>query len=484
MGRVEGERGKVMAAVTLLVNEMENELEFRDKLIGQDGRLASTIYLEMPENTISISGVKTASPILYTLNNKVQVEKMKSTKSYVDLLRLHGLEVGTKQTFLREYVVGVFQTKILAVYRSKNTSVWMNPSKKKLRQKTFERVLDLKDREVKRIQAMAIRALYAAGLDYGIVTCGVGPAKKIYITQINPNPRLNTELEGLFLKAVSDYRNKLEKSDLKSSSVVLGADPEFIMVNPQGNLIIASKYFPIRGKVGCDAIWYGNNRSQKPIIELRPDPTPDPSRLAVRIYQCLLQAAKRVQGLQCKWLAGGLPYEGFPIGGHIHFSGIDVSFPMLRALDNYVSLPLIVCEDEKGRKRRPKYGFLGDYRLQEYGGFEYRTPPSWLVSPTLTRGVLALAKLVVTNFEQLKHNPLSKQEIQTAYYRGNKSILKEWIYPLWQDLKRLNDYQRYRSQIDSFFTYIQSGNTWDENRDIRRAWKLPPFQTTQTKRRQ
>lgn len=473
------ERGKVMGAVTLPLDTKESQQELQDlreQLVSVDRRFAPSILLGTTDDHIHISA-KSSSPILYTLNNETTVEKLKSQKQHNEILQLHGIQVAGNRQFLREYVFGIFQTKVLSVYRSKETSVWLNQLKKKVKRKTYVRVTDPQnDREIKRVQTMAVRALYATGLDYGMVTCGVSAGKKIFIIQVDPSPKLNEDLERLFIRAVSDYRKKVKQASTSTQTIMLGADPEFIMVTPKGSLIVASKYFPIQGKVGCDAAWVGNNRSHKPIVELRPDPTPDPLRLSVRVYQCLLQAAKKVQTLQCKWLAGALPYPNYPIGGHIHFSGIDPVFPLLRALDNYLALPLVVCEDPRGKGRRPKYGFLGDYRLQEHGGFEYRTPPSWLVSPTLTKGVLVLSKIIANNFEQLMYNPLSDKKIQQAYYDGNKAVLKEWIPILWQDIQRLDDYETYQGVVDDFFSFIQQGKTWDETEDLRRVWKLLPYQ--------
>ena len=58
---------------------------------------------------------------------------------------------------------------------------------------------------------------------------------------------------------------------------MLGADPEFMMQSLEGQIVLASKYFPRFGSVGCDAIWHGQNRSHKPLVELRPRPHEQPT---------------------------------------------------------------------------------------------------------------------------------------------------------------------------------------------------------------
>jgi hypothetical protein len=330
------------------------------------------------------------------------------------------------------------------------------------------------------VQELAVQALYALGLDYGVVKLGVAAGKKYVIQKVIPNPRLNREMEDAFVQAVKRYIDRCSEPKLRLNEIVLGADPEFVMVSSQEKLIMASQFFPVRGLVGCDAIWYRQNRSHKPLVELRPEPTSDPRELVVRIYRALIYAGKKTQRISGKWLAGAMPYEGFPLGGHIHFSGVQPDFKLLRALDNYLSLLLVIVEDERGKGRRPKYGYLGDFRYQDYGGFEYRTPPSWLVSPTLTKGVFALAQLIIANYRTLQFQPLADLALQEAYYKGNKDVIADWLPTLWSDLRACADYDVYKTYLDGFYRYLSSGMTWDETQDIRKNWRLPPYDQKKT----
>jgi hypothetical protein len=136
---------------------------------------------------------------------------------------------------------------------------------------------------------------------------------------------------------------------------------------------------------------------------------------------------------------------------------------------------MVAVEDERGKGRRPKYGFLGDFRYQKHGGFEYRTPPSWLVSPTLTKGVFVTAKLIVANYRTLNHNPLADFDLQHAYYTGDKEKILSLVPVLWEDLKKLDDYQIYENYLDEFYRYLTSGITWDETQDFRKNWRIPPY---------
>ena len=347
---------------------------------------------------------------------------------------------------------------------------------KKAANVSYQRVFPTTDKtkEVQNVQNMAVRAVYALGLDYAVVICGVVSGKNIVSRKVNPSPKLSNSMLDSYEREFAQYREK-QQTKILADKLLIGADPEFVMRSPKGNLILASKYFPLRGQVGCDAIWLGKNRAHKPLVEVRPEPSTDPQVLVERIYNCLSYAARKVAHVPCSWLAGAMPYSGYPIGGHIHFSGVEPNFSMLRALDNYLTLPLMMAEDEKGIHRRPKYGFLGDFRVKNHGGFEYRTPPSWLVSPTLTKGVLAVAKLIILNHQKLTLNPLSSPDLQVAYYKGEKASFTFWTSLLFQDLKDLDDYEQYEKYLAPYFEYLQSGKKWDEGRDFRRAWRLPPY---------
>ena len=458
-----------MGAVTLPCLDLNNQQSMKSLMIEKKGKLASTIHLEK-NGSLAVS-----EPILI-LNEDSHVQKTKNPLICNRILRMHGIPVHTNQQVLREYLVAVFQTKVLTVYCSKQQGAWLAEKKKK--RNAYRRVSQQdKSREVRKIKEWAIRALYALGLDYGLIRLTVGPNRKYFVQQVICDPELNTEMKQGFVKAVREYVNEcVNIPTITWSQVVLGADPEFIMEGRSGNLLIASRYFPVKGRVGCDAIWMNQNRAQKPLVEIRPEPTSDPRALTINIYKGLLYAAKKTGRVPAKWLAGALPHHAFPLGGHIHFSGIHPNFKLLRALDNYLALLLAIVEDPQGIGRRPKYGFLGDFRYQNHGGFEYRTLPSWLISPTLTKGVFVVAKLIAIHYRHLNYFPFDQEEVQEAYYRGNKEVLAKWLPVLWSELKKCLYYERHKKYLDNFYKYLTSGSTWNESQDIRKAWKLPPYQ--------
>lgn len=145
---------------------------------------------------------------------------------------------------------------------------------------------------------------------------------------------------------------------------------------------------------------------------------------------------------------------------------------LLRALDNYLALPLAVPQDPRGKGRRPRYGALGDFRLKSYGGFEYRTLPSFLVSPVVAKGVVSLAGLIACGYSELMRRPLSEANIHSAFYEGRREIMMEHIPSLMDDLMRAPEYVRYERYAAPLMRQFKRGHTWDESRDIRKLWNI------------
>ncbi|MCS1351211.1 putative amidoligase domain-containing protein [Mechercharimyces sp. CAU 1602] len=437
----------------------------RQQMITDDGKLVSSLRIR--------SYMPYAASI-FTLNRKQMVEMYQSREQRSFCFSMHGIAYADDEGgCLSQYVVAVFQTDALLIYKSKEETVWLATGKK-TRKPTFQRIaVNMKNRESRHVSTLAVRAIYALGLDYGVVKIGLFQRKKLKVIDVVINPRMNDTIKEAFCEAIVSYINRLPNMTTRPESIMLGADPEFIMRDTRtGEIVFASDYFPKDGKVGCDAIWQGENRENKPLVELRPTPSSDPKKVILRMYQGLLHANHLVPKENVKWLAGGLPVARLPLGGHIHFSGLDLNFPLLRALDQYLALPLVLAEDPRGILRRPRYGFLGDFRRQPHGGFEYRTLPSWLVSPVITCGVMALGQLVASSYPLLRYEPLSTEERQQAYYEGNKRVVGDIIYDIWLELQALEYYPRYEEMLDPYFDSLCAGQVWDETKDFRTMWNI------------
>jgi len=187
--------------------------------------------------------------------------------------------------------------------------------------------------------------------------------------------------------------------------IKIGADPEFAF-KQNGGFIPASQVF-------------GNSDTSTPLgtdgrsdtAELRPSPG--------SYYQVnssiskLLTDAKRL-GYQA--FAGSGDYA--PLGGHIHFSGISPDRDLVKKLDQFIAKPLNTISDCQGRRRH--YGHYGEVRSQPHG-WEYRAPLSWLSTPILTKGSLAIAWVLARAFKMHDLDTITTQAHLLNYaYKGER----------------------------------------------------------------
>ncbi|WP_234032765.1 putative amidoligase domain-containing protein [Paenibacillus faecalis] len=324
----------------------------------------------------------------------------------------------------------------------------------------------LEDGLHKRMEKAARRALYALGTDQGEVQIAALSGRRYAIERIVLNQE--SGVDGLSCHGMKDQVTRMENQ----AAFLMGMDPEFILVNREGDVVSASLYLDRNGVAGSDAVREGEEVSY-PLAELRPAPQQHPDALLKSMRLALLSAKQQITDSSLLWKAGGMPVPGFPLGGHIHFSGVRISLPLLQSLDNYLALPLAILEDPSSRARRPRYGFLGDYRMQPHGGFEYRTLPSFLVSPFITKASLYMAYLIIHHHDKLRARPLNRERYHKAYYEGRVEVLQECAAKLHRDFALLPDYDRFAKVIDRVFAYIAEGRKWDESRDIRPLWNIP-----------
>ncbi|MEC0333232.1 hypothetical protein NYE69_18605 [Paenibacillus sp. FSL R5-0527] len=325
----------------------------------------------------------------------------------------------------------------------------------------------------KRLESTAVRALYALGLDMGEVVIAAGEEGRFTVEALSLAPEVpDLRQAGLFARAIREAMEELEQAGEAAQEPLIGMDPEFLLVNPAtGKVIPASRYLSRHGAAGCDVLRY-RGRRMFPLAELRPQPGHDPRETIVHLMRAFRAAGEAIDDRELVWQAGAMPQRGFPLGGHLHFSGVPLTSELLRTFDNYLALPLAVLEDGRSHRRRPRYGFLGDVRRKDYGGFEYRTLPSFLISPLVAKGTVALARLIAENAGQLNRRPLEKTAVFTAFYAGRQQELRSVLPPLIQDLRAAAAYPRYESYIAPLLEAVLSGRTWDESADIRPLWNL------------
>jgi len=331
----------------------------------------------------------------------------------------------------------------------------------------------IEENQVSKIADQARQAMYLLGLDYAMISITVNRQRKMKVSGVDASPAIRDKDLYVLIHKLDDIKQEYQKGWPKSAEVKLGADPEFMIANSKnGKMVAASEFFPREGLIGCDNIRVPS-RQQRPVAELRPNPNISPTILYSNIKQALEQANKMVPYRNIKWLAGSQPFSGYSIGGHIHFSNLELNNQSLRALDNYLGLPVFLIENQNSSvKRRNKYGHLGDFRVKDYGGFEYRTPGSWLITPEITMAVLCLAKIVSSNYRRLKRNYFITVEAQRAFYKGDQQYFKQYFEDIWRDIQRLDIYNEYKDQLEPIPNMISGNICWDEKLDIRKSWNL------------
>ncbi|WP_458122918.1 putative amidoligase domain-containing protein [Paenibacillus sp. Z3-2] len=325
----------------------------------------------------------------------------------------------------------------------------------------------------KRVERLAIKTLYTLGLDHGAVRMESSGSGGCAVISIDPCPWKGvTNLAATYRESWRQQQGLLDEERSHRPTPILGMDPEFLLVQmPESKIVPASRFLERTGIAGCDSVTVGGRRIY-PVAELRPAPSSEPRELLAHLMRAFAAASRSISDHSLIWQAGGMPQRGLPLGGHIHFSGVNLTGELLRALDNYLALPLAFLQDPRGSGRRPRYGALGDFRLKSYGGFEYRTLPSFLVSPLVAKGVVALAGLIASGYTQLRQRPLEKAEVHTAFYEGRREVIQEHIPTLVDDLKRLDGYARYERYATPLILQLKLGRTWDESRDIRKLWNI------------
>nr|MBO2471691.1 hypothetical protein [Bacillota bacterium] len=328
-----------------------------------------------------------------------------------------------------------------------------------------------------KLRETARRAVYALGLHFGAVDLA-GTGKGI-VVRVLPDPPLDTRLARRFAQAMVTYVAATQEAVAAAHGlapgpeVVLGADPEFILRNRRtGRTVSAARFFPRWGVVGLDrACFKRNGVLIYPLAEVRPPPSPDPLELVENLRRAIAKAASAVRGRRISFEAGGTSLRSFSIGGHIHFSNVRLSTDLLRALDNYLALPVLMLENPvSSRLRRPRYGYLGDWRPQPHGGFEYRTPGSWVVSPHYAAAVLCLAKAVAQDYPLLRRNVFLSLDNQRAFYAADKPTLRPYFFALWRDLQQSPVAREFHKHLALVHQMVSEERRWNERVDIKKRW--------------
>ncbi|MBB6690305.1 hypothetical protein H7B90_02725, partial [Cohnella xylanilytica] len=123
----------------------------------------------------------------------------------------------------------------------------------------------------RRLKRASARALYVLGLDMGTVKWRLDRAGRTgVIVAIDGRLRLGAgpEHAGLRAGAAAFAADWARESEEGGARVSLGADPEFVMLSPEGKVVPASRYFGPREAAGADAVVVGGVL-RWPLAELR-----------------------------------------------------------------------------------------------------------------------------------------------------------------------------------------------------------------------
>ncbi len=390
-----------------------------------------------------------------TLNHPTAIGRCLDLENYLGIMKFNQIHAGIEDKEASKiYEVLLFDMKIIFI-------------RQKVLGKGGAKSKYMRENQKTRVAEIAKKAQLLSGLDLAVIRIQLNSRKRLQVIGVEPCPNLRD-------KDISRLIEEFDKIlNCRKREVKLGADPEFMIINSRtGKLVSASHFFPVQGIVGCDNIRLPN-RQQRPVAELRPKPEKSPMQLIANTRYALIRASSMAAYKNVRWVAGSQPVPGYSIGGHIHFSNVDLNAALLRALDNYLGLLVFMIEKpHTAIKRRKKYGLLGEYREKDYGGFEYRTPGSWLMSQKIATAVICLAKIVATNYLQLQNNYLNIAEAQQAFYAGDRDYFMNEIGSIWNDIEQTSLYEKYAEEIQIIHWMIINDIQWDERLDIRKGWNL------------
>jgi hypothetical protein len=127
-----------------------------------------------------------------------------------------------------------------------------------------------------------------------------------------------------------------------------------------------------------------------------------------------------------------------PLGGHIHISGIAIDSVFINALDKFITTPLNEVSDIRLRKSKG-YGRLSAVdTTKPHGGIEYRSPPSWLSTPEITKGVIAVTWVLA---HAQRHGSITRIQTWDDFFencrKGHAQNIKKFTVVL-AELKQRN----------------------------------------------
>jgi len=214
-----------------------------------------------------------------------------------------------------------------------------------------------------------------------------------------PEDIRNIASNNLVIVSEQNFKN-LNKTDyLKekvSYSMMMGCDPEFILVSGGGNIIDASSILPAYGRLGSDGI----------LGEIRPEPSSNVNTLINNMRNLIRQIKNKTKHFPI----GMSSYKGCVSGFHIHFQfpeeiikycmkdSAEIMKDIVQVLDYYIGIPAMLFDESDARRLGQScYGKPGDFRVSNFT-MEYRVPGGiFLRHPRYAARLLNTAHCVMKN---------------------------------------------------------------------------------------
>lgn len=271
---------------------------------------------------------------------------------------------------------------------------------------------------------------------------------------------------------------------MTTQHIVQGSDPEFSVSDSNNQCIPADRILD-----GENAPLGYDGRSDTG--ELRPIAGSVPQHL-MRLRSLISEFADRFPDYHM--LAGSRHFRQ-PLGGHIHFSGTPVRQPekIVKCLDVHLAIPLLMLENKisaRERRQNHDYGHLGQYRAQKeiHGGFEYRTPSSWLVSMNVAKMTLEIAQLIAYDYQHLLNslgnafvNPQDDiirrnygrcEKVSFFQYNGKRTNLLKLSLQAVRKLKKLPNAYQVMNSILTLENALRLRTRWHQEIDCTTRWHL------------
>lgn len=230
--------------------------------------------------------------------------------------------------------------------------------------------------------------------------------------------------------------------------ITIGADPEFEVVDKNGELVSAKHVFPDNGL--SDPIGHDGNADTG---EIRPKFAYSPLKLSRNIKRLVrkIQRNPTIASGLAMYSGGGTKVA---TGGHIHFGPYKSwNEELKKAIWKLVAEPVLAHQGELRRSvMTDKCTETGsDVVRQQPHGTEWRPLPSFIVNEETTQAVLCTSYAIVKSY----------------FNGGIPKVLDSSAY------KRLKFYTPYKKYIDMFVDlFINDKSTKLEKRDVLKEWRL------------